>query len=108
MLHISGAAKRLTHHKGNYEAFEVKRKEMQAQYAKSSELREQKRDKLLEYTRRQGKAYTFQGTIAARMMRIKQIEKLDQETADESSELAFLAEDEVRARCWGLVGGCTG
>lgn len=73
MLHISGAAKRLTLHKGNYEAFEVKRKDMQAQYAKSSELREAKREKLLEYTRRQGKAYTFQGTISAKMQRIKQV-----------------------------------
>lgn len=53
MLHISGAAKRLTVHKGNYEMFETKRKDMQAQYAKSAELREAKREKLLEYTRRQ-------------------------------------------------------
>jgi len=94
MLHISGAAKRLTLHKGNYEAFEVKRKDMQAQYAKSSELREAKREKLLEYTRRQGKAYTFQGTISAKMQRIKQIEKSDAEAAEEAEELAFLADDE--------------
>jgi len=96
MLHISGTARRLTLHRGNYEAFEAKRKEMQEAYAKSSELREQRRAKLLEYTRRQGKAYTFQGTIAAKMQRVKQIEKSDAEAAEEAEELAYLEEDEER------------
>jgi ATP-binding cassette subfamily F protein 3 len=53
MLHISGVARRLTHHKGNYDLFSTKRSEMQAAWAKTSELRAAKRDKLLEYTRRQ-------------------------------------------------------
>ncbi|EKX47442.1 hypothetical protein GUITHDRAFT_106885 [Guillardia theta CCMP2712] len=34
MLHISGIARRLTHHKGNYNEYEERRKEMQATYAK--------------------------------------------------------------------------
>ncbi|KAJ1480273.1 P-loop containing nucleoside triphosphate hydrolase protein, partial [Baffinella frigidus] len=97
MLHISGVARRLTLHRGNYDAFEAKRKEMQEAYAKSSELRDTRRAKLLEYTRRQGKAYTFQGTIAAKMQRIKQIEKSDAEAEQEADELAFLEDDEDRA-----------
>jgi hypothetical protein len=38
----------------------------------------------------QGKAYTFQGTIAAKMQRYKQIEKLDEEAEQEESELVSL------------------
>jgi len=94
MLHISGVARRLTHHKGNYDLFASKRAEMQAAWAKTSELRQAKRDKLLEYTRRQGRAYTLSATIAAKMQRIKQIEKLDNETEEETGELAYLEEDE--------------
>jgi ATPase subunit of ABC transporter with duplicated ATPase domains len=60
MLHISGVARQVTVHKGNYSAFESKRAEMQAAWEKSKTNREERREKLLEYTRRQGKAYTFQ------------------------------------------------
>lgn len=94
MLHISGIAKRLTHHKGNYDLFSSKRAEMQASWAKTSELRNAKRDKLVEYTRRQGKAYTFQGTIAAKMQRVKQIEKLDAEAEEEDADFAYLEDDD--------------
>jgi len=94
MLHISGIARRLTHHKGNYNEYEERRKEMQATYAKSAELREKRREKLLEYTRRQGRAYTLSGTIAAKMMRVKMIDKLDAEAEKEEDEFAFLEEDQ--------------
>jgi len=94
MLHISGVARRLTHHKGNYDLFASKRAEMQAAWAKTSELRQAKRDKLLEYTRRQGRAYTLSATIAAKMQRVKQIEKLDNEAEEEENEFAYLEEDE--------------
>mmetsp|Transcript_41752 Transcript_41752/g.104344 ORF Transcript_41752/g.104344 Transcript_41752/m.104344 type:complete len:753 (+) Transcript_41752:38-2296(+) len=94
MLHISGVARRLTHHKGNYDLFASKRAEMQAAWAKTTELRQAKRDKLLEYTRRQGRAYTLSATIAAKMQRVKQIEKLDNEADEEENEFAYLEEDE--------------
>jgi len=94
ILHISGVAKRLTLHKGNYQDFENRRQELQAAYAKTSELQQVKRDKLLEYTRRQGKAYTLQATISAKMQRVKQIEKLDAAAEEEAEEYAHLEEDE--------------
>ena len=38
---------------------------VQAAWEKSKTTREERREKLLEYTRRQGKAYTFQAPPAA-------------------------------------------
>ena len=62
----------------------------QAAYEKSAELREARREKLLEYTRRQGKAYTLTATIAAKMQRVKMIEKEDAAAAEEADEFAHL------------------
>ena len=63
---------------------------LQAAYEKSAELREARREKLLEYTRRQGKAYTLTATIAAKMQRVKMIEKEDAAAAEEADEFAHL------------------
>ena len=94
IFHISGVAKRLTLHRGNYHDFETRRKELQAMYERSAELRQARRDKMLEYTRRQGKAYTLQATISAKMQRVKMIEKEDRAAEEEAEEFAHLEEDE--------------
>ncbi|MGB1601853.1 MAG: hypothetical protein ACPIOQ_54500, partial [Promethearchaeia archaeon] len=73
---------------------ETRRKELQAMYERSAELRQARRDKMLEYTRRQGKAYTLQATISAKMQRVKMIEKEDRAAEEEAEEFAHLEEDE--------------
>ncbi|EKX41356.1 hypothetical protein GUITHDRAFT_88450 [Guillardia theta CCMP2712] len=97
MLHISGIARRLTHHKGNYNEYEERRKEMQATYAKSAELREKRREKLLERRRRRRRmSRMMRMMIMMRRMRVLRIEGLIMlsEAEKEEDEFAFLEEDQ--------------
>jgi len=92
-LHISGVAKRLTQSHGNYSTWAKRRREMQALFAKQTELRQEKIDSLEEYA---GHGFKYGGSSAQITMMTKkgrEAEKLQEEAALQANEAAALQED---------------
>ena len=98
-LHISGAARRLTHHRMCYSAWAAKREEQQKALGRRVTLRDEKKAKLEAYA---GHGFKYGGSSSQiNMMQRKANEaaKLDEEAAAEAAETADLAEDaELRSR----------
>ena len=92
-LHISGAARRLTHHRMCYSAWAAKREEQQKALGRRVALRDEKKAKLEAYA---GHGFKYGGSSSQiNMMQRKANEaaKLDEEAAAEAAETADLAED---------------
>jgi ATP-binding cassette subfamily F protein 3 len=93
VLHISGAARRLTQSHGNYSTWSKRRSEQQATYAKEALLREKEVERMKEFA---GHGFKYGGSSSAinkMKMLDKQASKLEVEAADQALELAALQED---------------
>ena len=94
VLHISGAAKRLTQTHGNYSVWQARRKEQQLTYSREVAHRVAEIDTLKEYA---GHGFRYGGSasqINKMQMKAKQAAKLEEEAAEQARELAALQEDE--------------
>jgi ATP-binding cassette subfamily F protein 3 len=92
-LHISGVARRLSQHHGNYSTWALKRKEQQITLARESAKRKDEIEALKEYASH-GFKYGGSSTQVTQMTkRAKQAEKLEEEALEEAEEFAALQED---------------
>mmetsp|Transcript_9828 Transcript_9828/g.30536 ORF Transcript_9828/g.30536 Transcript_9828/m.30536 type:complete len:420 (+) Transcript_9828:1185-2444(+) len=89
VLHISGAAQRLTHTRCSYAAWERARREQQSSWQHRSKTRAGEIAKLRKYLE-SGQAAAGNTSSGSRRV---QIQKLEDEAAKEEQELAALAED---------------
>eukprot|EP00656_Telonema_subtile_P015239 TRINITY_DN17957_c0_g1_i3.p1 TRINITY_DN17957_c0_g1~~TRINITY_DN17957_c0_g1_i3.p1 ORF type:complete len:644 (-),score=181.63 TRINITY_DN17957_c0_g1_i3:20-1951(-) len=92
-LHISGVARRLTQHSGNYSVWAKRRREQQAVFAKQQELRQEKIETLKEYA---GHGFRYGGSTSQINMMMKkgrEAEKLEGAAAEDMEESAALQED---------------
>jgi len=94
VLHISGAARKLTQQRGSYSTWAQRREEQQKAWQRTASLRQAKRDKLKAYTDHGFKYGGSSGQIAMQQKKLKEIQKLDVEAETESEELAALNEDD--------------
>ena len=93
VLHISGAARRLTQSRGNYTLWAEVRKEQQVAFAREVALRQAEIDKLQEYA---GHGFKYGGSssqINKMKQKEKQAEKLINELTTHKLNLAALKED---------------
>jgi ATP-binding cassette subfamily F protein 3 len=94
VLHISGAAKRLTQTHGNYSVWLARRKEQQLTYSREVAHRAAEIETLKEYA---GHGFRYGGSasqINKMQMKAKQAAKLEEEAAEQARELAALQEDD--------------
>lgn len=89
ILHISGAAKRLTQSKGDYTSWARARAEQQRGFANRTKVRQEEIQKCKDYI---ASGQAAAGNTAASGRRA-QIEKLEREGAEEAEELKALKED---------------
>jgi len=93
VLHISGAARKLTQSKGNYSTWAKRRAEQQKARERQLEIEGAKKDKLQDYA---GHGFKYGGSSAQiNMMKKmeKQLEKLETKQEEDAEELAALQED---------------
>ena len=93
ILHISGAARQLTQHRGNYSQWSQVRAEKKAEFAREVALRQAEIDKLREYA---GHGFRYGGSssqINKMKMKDKQAAKLEEEMVVHKLNLASLKED---------------
>ena len=92
-LHISGAARRLTSHRGNYTAWAARRAEQQKAWHRRAELRRERQERLEEFA---GHGFRYGGSssqINMMQKKAREAEKLEEEARQEARELAALNED---------------
>jgi ATP-binding cassette subfamily F protein 3 len=92
-LHLSGRARRLTPSRGNYSLWHRRRQQLQREFKRRTELRAEKRAELFAYTDHGFKYGGSDGQINMMKMKKKQVEKLDEEAAEDEEEGAALQED---------------
>ena len=93
VLHISGAAKRLTQAKGNFSVWAKRRKEQQILFTKEQKQRQDEVNRLREYA---GHGFKYGGSasqINKMGMKAKQADKLEVVLNEHAEELAALQED---------------
>ena len=93
VLHVSGVAKRLTQSHGSYSTWAKRRAEQQKAFARTVELRRAEIAELKSYA---GHGFKYGGSsssINKMQMKAKQAEKLEEEDAEQTEELAALQED---------------
>jgi ATP-binding cassette, subfamily F, member 3 len=93
VLHISGAARRLTQSHGNYTTWAARRLEQQQVFEKETKNRQNEIDKMKEFA---GHGFKYGGSsnsINKMKMLEKQAGKLEVEANDQAEELAALQED---------------
>lgn len=89
VLHISGAARRLTQSHGNYSTWMARRQEQQLAYSRQVAGREAEIEKLKEYA---GHGFRYGGSasqINKMQMKAKQAEKLE-EAAKEQEDVGYI------------------
>ena len=93
VLHISGAARRLTQSHGNYSTWAARRAEQKLAYDREVSVRAAKIGSLKEYA---GHGFRYGGSgsqINKMKMKEKQAGKLEEEAAEQAADLAALRED---------------
>jgi ATP-binding cassette subfamily F protein 3 len=93
VLHISGAARRLTQSHGNYSMWAKRRATQQKTFERTAAVRAAEIEKLKEFA---GHGYRYGGSSSAinkMKMKEKQAEKLEEEAGAEEEALAALQED---------------
>ncbi|KAJ1455869.1 P-loop containing nucleoside triphosphate hydrolase protein [Pelagophyceae sp. CCMP2097] len=108
VLHISGAARRLTQTHGSYETWEARRADQKLCWERSQERRGAEIAKLREFA---GHGFKYGGSSSAinkMKMKEKQADKLATAGEDEDSDLAALEEDQelpMKLKAGGLIDG---
>jgi len=93
MLHISGAARRLTQHKGSYSVWAARRAEQQKARERQLEIEAAENEKKREYSSHGFKYGGSSSQINMMKKMERQLEKAEAKQAEEAEELAALNED---------------